>query len=310
MISIDVPVEEFVVTSADGTRIQAYRCGAGPHKWLLPPGMGTPLSCWKFLFEFFHDKMTIVTWEPRGCYRSEKPRDIERLAVDDHVEDALAVVRGAGWDRERFVTGGWSMGVELGLEIYHHLPRNVQGLVLINGAFEHVLRTAFGLPKADVMFRALAEGLYRAGPLFAALPGWLLTQPWSIGVIKSLRLVTANDAFFAEVAQDFKDLDFPTYFLMIKRLDEHSARPILTTVRVPTLITAGAADKMTPLSVSAEMHRDIDGSELFVIPNGTHYATLEYPEIVNLRLDHFFRRRVFAATWDAPAAGGRSAGAA
>lgn len=298
MVKIETHLEEFRVTSRDGTTIQAYRAGTGEHRWLLPPGMGTPISCWKHLFEFFGEKMTIVTWEPRGCYRSEKPADITRLTVDDHIEDGLAVVRDLGWDRERFVTGGWSMGVELGLELYHHMPRNVLGLILINGAFEHVLSTAFGLPKADVVFRSLLQAFHKAGGVVGPITSYLFTRDWAIRLVRSLGLVTANEEYFGEVVQDFKDLDFGTYFLMIKRMDEHSSRPILPTVRVPTLITAGSADKMTPVSVARTMRDMIDESELFLIPNGTHYSTIEYPEIVNLRIDHFFRNRVFAGKWD------------
>jgi len=43
------------------------------------------------------------------------------------------------------------------------------------------------------------------------------------------------------------------------------------------------------------MHEQITDSELFIIPNGTRYTTPKYPEIVNLKLEQFFRRRVFGS---------------
>ncbi len=298
MERIKSPMETMSIPSGDGTRLNVVIVGNGPHRWLLPPGLGTPILSWKYLFEYFHKKMTIVTWDPRGCYDSEIPSDIGRLRVEDHVDDAMAVVRAMGWEKETFVTGGWSMGIEIGLEIYRRMPENIQALTLINGAFEHVLRTAFGfVPKADVLLRGTLHGMATASPVFAPLSSYLLGQDWAIKFLKSLGIVTANEDFFGEVVQEFRRLDFGPYFRMILKLDEHSARPILRTVKVPTLVTAGTMDKMTPMSVSRAMHERIPDSDFFVIPNGTHYTTLEYPEIVNLKLDQFFRNRVFSETW-------------
>ena len=39
------------------------------------------------------------------------------------------------------------------------------------------------------------------------------------------------------------------------------------------------------------MARRIRGSEIMIIPGATHYALLEVPEMVDLRLEKFFRER-------------------
>lgn len=56
-------------------------------------------------------------------------------------------------------------------------------------------------------------------------------------------------------------------------------------------------NKMTPLATARELHGLIPGSDLFVVPQGTHYTTLEYPEIVNLKIEDFLRKRAFPGTW-------------
>ncbi|MFC1706961.1 alpha/beta fold hydrolase, partial [Planctomycetota bacterium] len=91
MHRIDAPVESRYVVSADGIRIRAHRCGSGPHRWLLAPGLGTPPYAFRQLIEYFHERMTIVTWEQRGCFRSECPRNLLRLGMDAHIGDAVAV---------------------------------------------------------------------------------------------------------------------------------------------------------------------------------------------------------------------------
>jgi len=297
MHRVKADIENIKVKSFDGTGINTFICGKGPHKWLLTPGLGTPVYSWRYLFEHFNDRMTIVTWEPRGLYQSDAPSDLSRLTVYDHMRDGLEILKTVGWENEKFVTGGWSMGIEIGLEIYNNKPSRIAGLALLNGAFEHVLKTAFGYPGMYPLLKGILKTATVASPVVNPLSQYVLSQPWAVGVLESLRLVTANREFFAEVLQEFSKQNFGVYFPLMLELNKHSARDILPKVKVPTLVTAGTMDKMTPIS-SAEFVRDsIEGAELFIIPNGTHYTTIEYPEIVNLRLEHFFRNRVFPGSW-------------
>ena len=44
------------------------------------------------------------------------------------------------------------------------------------------------------------------------------------------------------------------------------------------------------------MARRTRGSEIMILPGATHYAPLEYPEMVNMRLEKFFRERGYEAS--------------
>jgi pimeloyl-ACP methyl ester carboxylesterase len=92
------------------------------------------------------------------------------------------------------------------------------------------------------------------------------------------------------VIRQFSRLDFERYFKMMLRLNEHTAEPYLSQIAVPVLITAGSRDIMTPVESAELMARRIRDAELLVVPNGTHYTLLEYPDIVNLALERFLRR--------------------
>ena len=295
---IRAPIDLIDLRSGDGTRIRAYRCGEGPHRWLLPPGLGTPLYTWKPLLEHFKQKMTIVTWDLRGCYGSGPPVEASRNEVSDHIEDAMAVVDTLGWSEDPLVTGGWSMGVELGLEIYARLSDRVRGLVLINGAFEHVLRTAFGtFPYAESLLVLAIEAMIDLGPILTPLSRFLLGRPSTFRLLRHAGIVASNEDFFLDVVREFRQLDFGSYLPMILALNRHSARHIMPTVDVPTLITAGDADPMTPLSIARQTHAAIQGSELVVFPGGTHYTPIEFPERLCQHLERFFRTKVFADSW-------------
>lgn len=56
-------------------------------------------------------------------------------------------------------------------------------------------------------------------------------------------------------------------------------RPVLETIRVPTLIVVGEDDEITPVAESREIHRGIPQSRLVVLPQCGHLPPLEYPEL-------------------------------
>ncbi len=279
------PVTRTRVRSADGTLIASYRAGRGPRRIVMAPGLGTPFLTWHYLIEDLGERFTLVTWDPRGTYGSEVPADRSRLGVEDHVSDMVAVCRDAGFDR--FVLGGWSMGVEVALEYAHRFPAQVEALVLIAGTYEHILDTALGLPGGG----AVARGLLRLARLLVPWVGPVVFL--ALGSNATLRLLGRagmlmnNAEFFAGMVREFRHLDFRTYLRMIERLDEHSAAPYLGEIGVPALIVAGSEDRVTPWTTMEALHRAIPGSEFFLVPNGTHYVLVEYPEVVNLRIRAF-----------------------
>jgi pimeloyl-ACP methyl ester carboxylesterase len=208
--------------------------------------------------------------------------------MDDHIADLEAIV-----DREdlnSFVLGGWSMGVQISLEYYHRHPEKVKALILLNGAYEYVLSTAFHIPGANTLFPSILKFGQVLSPAVSPLLTYLFNLPNAVQIIHTMRIVSANFEFFHKMVKEFAKLDWKVYFELMLRLNRHSAAEYLSEVKVPTLITAGTKDAMTPMDTSEKMHREIAGSELFIIPNGTHYTIAEYPEILNLRLAKFFEK--------------------
>ncbi len=298
---IEVPVESFTIRSKDGAGVRVHKTGTGPHRWLLTPGLGTPLLCWKHIFEAFHQRMTIVTWDQRGLFDSERLRDRSALRFERHVDDAEAIVEHLGWDS--FVTGSWSMGVQLGLGLYERMPERIQALALINGAFEHVLSTAYGPALTAPLLRATLAGLVRGARVLNPAARRLLASGTAGLLMDKLSVSTANAPFVTAVTQELARVELGTYFGILLELDRHSARPVLDKVKVPTLVTSGSKDVATPPSVMRELSRRIPHADYVEIERGTHYTPLEYPEALNHALERFFSR-VFAERW--PPAGASS----
>ena len=94
---------------------------------------------------------------------------------------------------------------------------------------------------------------------------------------------------FMPYLEHLAEMDIGLFLTMLRFANEHSARPYLSDIRVPTLIFAGDRDKLTPLAVQKRMHELIPGSQLQVLPEGTHTAPIEHPDLICLRLEKFLR---------------------
>jgi pimeloyl-ACP methyl ester carboxylesterase len=61
-------------------------------------------------------------------------------------------------------------------------------------------------------------------------------------------------------------------------------RPILGSIRVPTLVLVGREDVLTPPEMSQEIASAIPGARLEIVPDCGHLSTMERPEAVNRAL--------------------------
>ena len=62
------------------------------------------------------------------------------------------------------------------------------------------------------------------------------------------------------------------------------SRPLLATIRCPTLVLVGDGDELTPPELAKEIAGGISGAKLVVVPDCGHLSTLEKPEAVNAAL--------------------------
>ncbi len=95
---------------------------------------------------------------------------------------------------------------------------------------------------------------------------------------------------FRAITSEFASLDVEIYCETLRQLGEHDAYGMLGDIRVPTLLIAGDKDMMTPRAVSERMQSEIADCRLVVVPGGTHYTPVEFPEMVASELDRFLRR--------------------
>jgi pimeloyl-ACP methyl ester carboxylesterase len=282
-------VDERSVETADGARLAYYDTGGNGPAVVFANGLGGPVSAWRYQIDYLRDRYRIVSWDYRGLYHSSRaPGEPPRVDVPVHVDDLELVLKTTGVDRAAFI--GWSMGVQVVLEFYERHPQRVNHLVLLNGTYGRPFDTEAG-PLAARVIPIVVQQAHRFHGLGSALLSRASRWPETVLWMKRLGFIggTLDEDLFREMALDFAGLDLDVYFRMLSSLGEHDAAHVLETIAVPTLVITGERDAFTPRQLAQQMVRRVPQCEMLLVRGATHYTAVEYPELVNLRIEKFFR---------------------
>lgn len=286
--------------TADGVRLAIHhRPGpADAPTLVLSNGLGGNLQTFRHLITHFGATHRIVSWDYRGLYGSALGADCEDIAVDigSHAADALTVMRHYGV--ERAVLVGWSMGVQLNFDVAARATAagdvHIEGIVALSGGFGRTLAHTVAGPVAE---RFIRPGLH----VFEAVmskAGHLLARPEPqkllIDAARAVGLVAheIDQDVFTGLVGDYVGLDFATYKRILAALGDHDVEHVLADIKVPVLVVAGDRDPMTPRRVSEHMVTTLPDAELMIVPSGTHYLPVEFPDLINVRVEKFLRVRL------------------
>lgn len=284
--------DHFSVTAADGTRLACQRFGRGPQRVVVANGIGGTLLAWVPLLRALEDRCTFVSWDYRGLYGSEAPADPSRVRITDNASDLAAVMDAAGFaDATVF---GWSLGVQVAIQAAADLGDRVKALVLVNGTFGRIFETAFPSRWSGKVLPLLNRAAGRLGPFLSPVVGLAVRQPWITQALEQLRLVDKNldREVFTAIARDLATLDFALYHRMLGEANEHDGEPLLARITAPILMITGERDLMTPHSVTEVVCARAPQTEVLMVPRGTHYSLIEYPEVVVPRVSDFLARHL------------------
>jgi pimeloyl-ACP methyl ester carboxylesterase len=170
----------------------------------------------------------------------------------------------------RFALAGLSMGGYLALTIVRQAPERLQKLALLDTSARPETPEQSARRKPQI---ALAES-----GRFAEVPA--LQFPVFVH-----RNRQGDDALRARVRLMAEETGAEVFLrqqhALITRPD---ARPLLATIKCPTLVLVGDGDELTPPALSRELVEGIAGSRLVIVPDCGHLSTMERPEAVNRAL--------------------------
>ena len=285
-------LERKLTTSEDGTRIHYEVLGRGEQVLLLANGLGGRLYAWEPLVERYWQQYRLITWDYRGLFESDTPKVPRRLALANHVEDAAAILEAE--TVHRAVLFGWSMGVQVSLDVAATYPDKVGGLVLLNGTHGHALASGFqplfSIPYLPKRIHATIELIRRYPRVEDRIR--ILARLTELPTLLMFTLTAGRGSFalkptLRRYMDDVLGPSFDNYMRLFQELDAHSVYHVLPEIDAPALVISGALDVLAPARQSADIARRMPHAQRLALWRASHFALLERPDVVLPAIEEF-----------------------
>ena len=192
---------------------------------------------------------------------------------DDSVEGVARRILDAA--PERFALAGLSYGGYVALAVVRAAPERVARLALLD-------TQARPDSEEGKVGRRKLMGMAEEGKLNDVVD--LLTP-------KFLSAARQNDPGLRQIVRDMARDTGVDGFLKQQRaiMGRPDSRPLLASIKCPTLVLVGDSDTLTPPDLSKEIAQGIPGAKLAIIPDCGHLSTIEQPDPVNAALIDWLR---------------------
>lgn len=291
----------YAVAASDGSPIfyESWGERSAQPPVVLCDGIGCDGYVWRYLKQDLGNRFG-VHLHYRGHGRTAPPRDPQRVTIADLADDVACVMDDALVDKAVLV--GHSMGVQVALETYRRHADRCAGLVLVCGASSHPLKTFRGSATLEDLLPTIQKWIHRVPGVINRVTRMVL--PTRLAYEVATRLEIQRDlvepADFMPYLEGMARIDSRLFIAMLSSAGQHSADDLLPHIEVPVLVIAGARDGFTPAERSRAMAAAIPGAELLEIPNASHTAPIERPNLVDWTVRDFLARRVDGVTETGP----------
>lgn len=192
------------------------------------------------------------------------------VMVADHRRDAdVAAIAARILEQAppRFALAGLSMGGYIAFAMMRQAPERIVKLALLDTA-----------ARPDTPEQSAARekfiGMAQAGKLSEVVdtltPRFLhKSRHGDEALVRTVRMMADDTGVTAFVQQERAIMGRP------------DSRPLLSSIKCPTLVLVGEGDELTPPALAQEMASGIAGARLVVVPGCGHISTLEQPDAVN-----------------------------
>jgi len=259
----------------NGIRIYYEEQGSG-YPVLLIQGLGYPSGMWFMQIPALSRHFRTLVMDNRGVGKSDKPD--EAYTVGLMASDAAGLLRSLGIAKAHVV--GVSLGGYIAQELALNHPDLVDRLVL--------MATSCGSPR----YLELTKDLWDEIAKLAGLPPeQILRQGMSFAVTEKF-FRNFPESIERSVGIRMENLQ-PLYAFNLQAAAAMSfdSRDRAHLIRQPTLILAGARDRVMPLVLTEELAKKILHARFKVFPNAAHLLFLEEADSVNRVLLDFLSGR-------------------
>jgi proline iminopeptidase len=254
---------------ADGMAVLILHGGPGAASYYMEP-----------LAERLSEHRPVIVYDQLGCGRSDAPDDTSLWTVDRSVEELDQVRAAYGLHRCHLLGQSW--GGWLAIEYMARGPAGIERLVLASTsasipqfmAEARKLIEALPEPHRTVLIELGAKAEYDHPDYVAAVDVFYRhhlcrADPWPEALVRSGEQMDGNQVYLT--------MNGPTEFDVIGRLREWDRTADLGRITVPTLVTCGRYDEITP-ACSETITAGIPDARMHVFERSAHIAHLEEGE--------------------------------
>ncbi|MFJ7730188.1 alpha/beta fold hydrolase [Neobacillus sp. NPDC097160] len=232
-------------------------------------GLGGDLNIWNSQVNACSRHLKTVTYDLRGSGLTDVSQP--DYSIDLFVEDLKALLESESIESAHIVAH--SMGTMIAEHFAVVYPESVKSLTLVGGFTEPPEGARKALADRSTLVRengmdSIADSIVEGG-----FSSYTKTNLAMMGLVRSL--IQKNDV--------------EGYAASCKALAEAKAISQCD-VKVPVLLIVGDEDKTTPLSMSKHLLKNFPNSELVVLSNCGHWATIEMPIEVNAAILKFINQ--------------------
>lgn len=247
-------------------RIGVSEQGSGGTPVVFLHGVGSDKSVWRPQLEHFSQGRRAIAFDYPG-YGDSDPAP-EEATRDGFAAAILQAMDALGVERAHIC--GLSLGGVVAIAMHEQAPQRCASLILADTFAAH----PDGQGIYDRSIAASQGGSMRQ--LAEARVDVLLAQP-------------ADSTVRQEVIETMARIDPAAYAIGAEAVWLADQRERAHAIRVPTLVLCGDQDKVTPKSLSVELHRIIPGSQFELIEGVGHLGNIERPDEFNELAGAFIR---------------------
>jgi len=225
------------------------------------------------------DKVKVVLYDQLGCGKSERPPDTSRYTIDYGVEEVEGVRQALNLGRINLF--GNSYGGALALQYALKYQHNIKKLIVSSG-LSSVPETVKEMKRLKTLLpRDVQETLAK----YEAVEDYQNPEYLKAVEVFYRNFVCRLPEWPEEVKRTLNGLSTPVYYTMngpneftiIGNLKDWDITSRLHEIKVPTLVTVGRYDEVTP-KIAETIHENIPGSKLVIFENSSHLAMWEEEE--------------------------------
>ena len=279
----------------DGVRVHWESYGAGePTILFLPTWSIVHSRCWKAQIPDFARRSRVITFDPRGNGRSDRPAADEAYTEEEFARDAVAVLDANGVDRAFIVS--LSRGAQRALLMATEHPERVLGAAFVDPFFPVSLLRSLHW---RVICHPAMRPMLMKPPLTTRGFGKFNAQHWRADFKDFLQWWTEKNFNQKHSTKQIEDgvawgleTDAETAIAfsrggLLTPTDRGSQIALARRVRCPVLVIHGSEDDVFPVSDSRMLAR-LTGGKLVVVEGAGHQPQARKPVPVNLALREFF----------------------